>query len=53
MLLGAYEVLEAKQSEYENEIMYLDALLDYWLLRNNLNILLGGIIKSGEFNASK
>jgi cobalt-zinc-cadmium efflux system outer membrane protein len=42
MLKGAYELLQAKQSEVATQRAYLDAWKDYWIARTELERALGG-----------
>ena len=42
MLTGAFELLMAKQQEFETYHKYLEALRDYWIIRANMQRSLGG-----------
>ena len=46
MLIGAFELLQAKQAEYDAYQGYLDALRDYWLARTALKLAVGGELPS-------
>jgi cobalt-zinc-cadmium efflux system outer membrane protein len=46
MLIGAFELLQAKQAEYDAYQGYLDALRDYWLARTELKLAVGGELPS-------
>ena len=46
MLIGAFELLQAKQAEYNAYQGYLDALRDYWLARTALKLAVGGELPS-------
>ncbi len=48
MLIGAFELLQAKQAEYEAYQGYLDALRDYWLARTALKLATGGELPSSR-----
>ena len=36
MLVGAFQLLQAKQAEIEAGVEYIDALRDYWVARTQL-----------------
>ncbi len=42
MLIGAFELIAAKQQEYDTYQGYLEAIRDYWLARNELARSIGG-----------
>jgi cobalt-zinc-cadmium efflux system outer membrane protein len=42
MLVGAFELLDAKAAEYDAYQGYLEAVRDYWLARGDLDRALGG-----------
>ena len=42
MLMGAFDLLEAKQSEIETHQQYKTALGDYWVIRTDLQRAMGG-----------
>jgi outer membrane protein, heavy metal efflux system len=46
MLIGAFELLQTKQAEYDAYQGYLDALRDYWTLRSALKLAVGGELPS-------
>lgn len=46
MLIGAFELLQAKQAEYDAYQGYLDALRDYSLARTALKLAVGGELPS-------
>ena len=46
MLIGAFELLQAKQAEYDAYQGYLDAVRDYWTLRSALKLAVGGELPS-------
>lgn len=48
MLVGAFELLVAKQEEYDAYQGYLDALRDYWLARSELKRSIGGELPSSR-----
>lgn len=48
MFKGAYDLLQAKQSEVEAERATLDAWRDYWIARARLERALGGPLPEGE-----
>ena len=41
MLLGVYQLIQAKQSEYEAYRAYIEALRDYWIARSDLERAVG------------
>lgn len=51
MLMGAFDLLEAKQSEIETQQDYKAAILDYWLILTDLQRALGG--KAPEMHTAK
>ncbi|MBX3258274.1 MAG: TolC family protein [Labilithrix sp.] len=42
MLLGVYQLIQAKQSEFEAYREYIEALRDYWIARSDLERAVGG-----------
>jgi cobalt-zinc-cadmium efflux system outer membrane protein len=52
MLLGAYQLLAAKQNEVNAYREFIEALRDYWIARANLERALGVAIASGAGTAS-
>ena len=42
MLMGAFDLLMAKQQEFEGYQKYLEALRDYWIIRADMQRSLGG-----------
>lgn len=42
MLLGVYQLIQAKQAEYEAYREYIEALRDYWIARSDLERAVGG-----------
>lgn len=44
MLLGVYQLIQAKQSEFEAYREYIEALRDYWIARSDLERATGGRI---------
>jgi outer membrane protein, heavy metal efflux system len=42
MLLGAYQLIQAKQSEFDAYREYIEALRDYWIARSDLERAIGG-----------
>jgi cobalt-zinc-cadmium efflux system outer membrane protein len=42
MLMGAFDLLMAKQQEYESYQKYLEAVRDYWIIRADMQRSLGG-----------
>jgi cobalt-zinc-cadmium efflux system outer membrane protein len=42
MLIGAFQLLQAKQAEIEAGAQYIDALRDYWIARTQLEQVEGG-----------
>jgi cobalt-zinc-cadmium efflux system outer membrane protein len=42
MLMGAFDLLIAKQQEYESYQKYLEAVRDYWIIRADIQRSLGG-----------
>lgn len=42
MLLGTYQLIMAKQNEFETYRQYIEALRDYWIARSDLERALGG-----------
>jgi len=48
MQVGVFELLRAREQQIQAAIAYVDALLDYWLARIDLEQLLSGRVPSGE-----
>jgi outer membrane protein, heavy metal efflux system len=48
MQLGVFELLRAKEQQIEAAVAYVDALLDYWLARTDLEQLLSGRLPGAE-----
>lgn len=46
MLLGVYQLIQAKQSEFEAYREYIEALRDYWIARSDLERAIGGRLAS-------
>lgn len=46
MLLGVYQLIQAKQSEYDAYREYIEALRDYWIARSDLERAVGGRLGS-------
>lgn len=44
MLLGVYQLIQAKQAEYDAYREYIEALRDYWIARSDLERAAGGRI---------
>ncbi len=42
MLVGVYQLIEAKRSEYDAYRAYIEALRDYWVARSDLELAVGG-----------
>jgi cobalt-zinc-cadmium efflux system outer membrane protein len=42
MLLGVYQLIQAKQSEFDAYREYIEALRDYWMARSDLERAVGG-----------
>jgi cobalt-zinc-cadmium efflux system outer membrane protein len=42
MLMGAFDLLMAKQQEFEGYQKYLEAIRDYWIIRTDMQRSLGG-----------
>jgi outer membrane protein, heavy metal efflux system len=42
MLLGVYQLIQAKQSEFEAYREYIEGLRDYWIARSDLERAIGG-----------
>ncbi len=47
MLLGVYQLIQAKQGEYEAYREYIEALRDYWIARSDLERAVGGRVGAG------
>jgi outer membrane protein, heavy metal efflux system len=48
MQVGVFELLRAREQQIQAAIAYVDALLDYWLARIDLEQLMSGRVPSGE-----
>lgn len=48
MLIGIFEVLAAKQQEYDAYQSYLEAVRDYWLTRTQLERSVGTVLRQPE-----
>lgn len=48
MQVGVFELLRAREQQIQAAIAYVDALLDYWLARTELEQLMSGRLPSGE-----
>ena len=46
MLIGSFELIQAKQNEYASYIGYLTAVRDYWLARSELRAAVGNRLPS-------
>jgi hypothetical protein len=46
MLTGAFDLLMAKQQEFEAYQKYLEAVRDYWIIRADMQRSLGGRLPS-------
>ena len=49
MLIGVFELLEAKRDEYEAYLGYLEAVRDYWLARMELARAVGNTLPGGAY----
>jgi cobalt-zinc-cadmium efflux system outer membrane protein len=47
MIIGIFQLLQAKQNELASRRDYIDAQLDYWVARTNFDRVLSGV-DSGE-----
>ena len=47
MLLGVYQLIQAKQSEFEAYREYIEALRDYWIARSDLERAVGTRLSDG------
>ena len=45
MLLGVYQLIQAKQSEFDAYREYIEALRDYWIARSDLERAIGGRVE--------
>ncbi len=48
MLLGVYQLIQAKQNEFEAYREYIEALRDYWIARSALERAIGGRIEAAS-----
>ncbi len=44
MLVGAFELLAAKQAEYDAYQEYVEAVRDYWIARSDIERAVGGVV---------
>jgi len=49
MLVGPFQLLQARQSEAQARRDFVDAQLDYWAARNNLDRVLNGVAAPASF----
>lgn len=52
MLLGVYQLIQAKQSEFEAYREYIEALRDYWIARSDLERAIGGRLAAASSSSS-
>jgi outer membrane protein, heavy metal efflux system len=52
MLLGVYQLLQAKQSEFATYREYIEALRDYWIARSDLERAVGARLGPGAAKTS-
>ncbi len=52
MLIGVYQLIQAKQSEFEAYREYIEALRDYWIARSDLERAIGGRIEGASSSPS-
>jgi cobalt-zinc-cadmium efflux system outer membrane protein len=52
MLIGAFDLLMAKQQEFEAYQKYLETLRDYWIVRADMQRSLGGRLP-GHMNSKQ
>lgn len=52
MLLGVYQLIQAKQSEFAAYREYIEALRDYWIARSDLERAIGGRITAARASPS-
>lgn len=48
MLIGAFELMQAKQAEYDAYQSYIDAVRGYWLAHSALKVAVGGELPSSS-----
>jgi cobalt-zinc-cadmium efflux system outer membrane protein len=48
MLLGVYQLLQARQSELEAYRDFIEALRDYWIARSDLERAIGARLTPGH-----
>ncbi len=53
MLVGTYQVLEARAHQVESEREFVEALRDYWVARSDLELALGGRLKGTSKGAEE
>ncbi len=51
MLTGVFDLLIARQQEFDNYQKYIEAVRDYWITRAELQRAVGGRLPSGDDNA--
>ena len=52
MLVGAFDLLTAKQLEYDSYQNYIEAVRDYWVVRTELQRAVGGRLTTRSSNAN-
>lgn len=52
MLLGVYQLIQAKQSEFDAYREYIEALRDYWIARSDLERAIGGRLAAAAASPS-
>ena len=52
MLIGAFELIQARQQEYDAYQRYLEAIRDYWIARSELAHAVGGPLPGDDADAS-
>jgi cobalt-zinc-cadmium efflux system outer membrane protein len=52
MLLGVYQLIQAKQNEFEAYREYIEALRDYWIARSDLERAIGGRVEATSSSPS-
>ncbi|MET0595267.1 MAG: TolC family protein [Polyangiaceae bacterium] len=53
MLLGVYQLIQAKQNEFDAYREYIEALRDYWIARSDLERAVGTRLSEGAPNAGE
>lgn len=51
MLLGVYQLIQAKQSEFDAYREYIEAVRDYWIARSDLERTIGGRVAAATKSA--